>query len=85
MSQPDIIRAWKDAEYRRSLSPEELAALPEHPAGFVALTDEELESVSAGNLNHTVAATYSCCVFTLSFHAWTYGCCTSSVAVLPES
>lgn len=39
----DIIRAWKDADYRNSLSEAERAALPAHPAGdLVALTDADL-------------------------------------------
>jgi len=33
MSVDRIIRAWKDPDYRKSLSPEELAVLPENPAG----------------------------------------------------
>ena len=28
----DIVRAWKDPEYRKTLTSEELAALPENPA-----------------------------------------------------
>ncbi len=31
----DIVRAWKDEEYRASLSAEERALLPENPAGQV--------------------------------------------------
>lgn len=46
----DIIRAWKDDEYRNSLSPEELAALPAHPAGFMALSDEDLGDVTGGGI-----------------------------------
>jgi mersacidin/lichenicidin family type 2 lantibiotic len=37
----DIIRAWKDPEYRLSLSEAERALLPGHPAGFMELTDIE--------------------------------------------
>jgi mersacidin/lichenicidin family type 2 lantibiotic len=48
MSQIDIIRAWKDAKYRRSLTPEQLASLPSNPAGKVELTDEQL-GVSGGD------------------------------------
>lgn len=48
MSNPDIIRAWKDAKYRESLSAEELAALPAHPAGDVELSDAELAGVDGG-------------------------------------
>jgi mersacidin/lichenicidin family type 2 lantibiotic len=50
----DIIRAWKDPEYRQSLSPVERAGVPAHPAGVlnlprpVTLTPEEVQLVAAG-------------------------------------
>ena len=44
MSTTNIIRAWKDPEYRESLSEAELAALPQNPAGLVELADEALEA-----------------------------------------
>jgi mersacidin/lichenicidin family type 2 lantibiotic len=47
----DIIRAWKDEEYRNSLSEAERAALPENPAGLITLTDEELGAVAGGMIN----------------------------------
>lgn len=34
MAQTDIIRAWRDAEYRLSLSDAEQALIPPHPAGL---------------------------------------------------
>ncbi len=45
MSELDIIRAWKDKTYRNSLSADELAQLPEHPAGAIELTDDELANI----------------------------------------
>ncbi|MBO1051935.1 MAG: mersacidin/lichenicidin family type 2 lantibiotic [Dolichospermum sp. DET73] len=48
MSNLDIIRAWKDEEYRNSLSAEQKAQLPENPAGMVDLTDEETQVVQGG-------------------------------------
>lgn len=45
ISGKDVIRAWKDADYRESLSAEDRAALPNHPAGLVDLSDAELELV----------------------------------------
>ena len=41
----DLIRAWKDARYRQSLSEAELALVPEHPAGVIELHASELERV----------------------------------------
>lgn len=48
MSPINIIRAWKDADYRQSLSAAELAALPAHPAGLIELSDDELEGAAGG-------------------------------------
>jgi mersacidin/lichenicidin family type 2 lantibiotic len=44
----DIIRAWKDEEYRNSLSEEQRAQLPENPAGLIELGDTDMESVAGG-------------------------------------
>jgi len=44
----DIVRAWKDEEYRNSLTPEQLAQLPPNPAGDVDLSEEELEEIAGG-------------------------------------
>ena len=37
LTNDDIIRAWKDEEFRRSLTDEQLAQLPEHPAGAIEI------------------------------------------------
>jgi len=44
----DIVRAWKDAGYRQSLSAAERASLPAHPAGMIELADADLGVVSGG-------------------------------------
>lgn len=46
MKTSDVIRAWKDVRYRRTLSPQQLAALPQHPAGLVELSDDDLRQAS---------------------------------------
>ena len=48
MSHTDIVRAWKDVKYRQSLSPEQRAQVPEHPAGMMNLTDADLDQVAGG-------------------------------------
>ena len=48
LSKREIIRAWKDEEYRASLSEEERAQLPENPAGVVELPDSDLATVGGG-------------------------------------
>ena len=50
MSAYHIIRAWRDAEYRASLSAAERAALPEHPAGTLDLNADDLQAIAGGNL-----------------------------------
>jgi mersacidin/lichenicidin family type 2 lantibiotic len=52
MSHLNIVRAWKDPEYRRSLSEAERALLPEHPAGVIELTDADLDQVLGGVGSH---------------------------------
>ena len=42
----DIVRAWKDPEYRASLSEVERAQLPAHPSGLIEL--ENLERIRGG-------------------------------------
>ena len=48
MTNAQVVRAWKDPEYRSSLSAAELRALPAHPAGLVELDEGELMEVSGG-------------------------------------
>jgi mersacidin/lichenicidin family type 2 lantibiotic len=68
----DIIRAWKDAEYRNSLSAAELAALPQHPAGLVELPEEALAAVAGGKSYFTGTCGRVCQVLTPQ-----YGCLSS--------
>ena len=49
-------KAWKDEDFRMSLTESERAKLPENPAGIVELTDEALDSLLAGGVE-----TDSCC------------------------
>lgn len=53
MSQKDIIRAWKDEDYRNSLSDAELAALPANPAGLVEVSDADLNAMTGGTYTTT--------------------------------
>ncbi len=48
MNRSDVIRAWKDEDFRSALSSEQLAMLPANPAGLVELSDEELLGVEGG-------------------------------------
>jgi mersacidin/lichenicidin family type 2 lantibiotic len=43
----NVIRAWKDKEFRNSLSEAEQAALPAHPSGITELDMPALDNVAA--------------------------------------
>ncbi|MGH2416643.1 MAG: mersacidin/lichenicidin family type 2 lantibiotic [Microcystaceae cyanobacterium] len=54
MSNIDIIRAWKDEEFRNSLSEELQSQLPQNPAGMVELLDNEMEIIAGGRFALTI-------------------------------
>ena len=57
----DIVRAWKDQEYRMSLTEAQRAALPENPAGLIELNAAELESAAGGKpAGGPVSVRFSC-------------------------
>ncbi len=62
MTPSEIIRAWKDEEYRMSLSESDRAALPAHPAGIVELSDEELSGVAGGFMPSVTCTTGGICI-----------------------
>jgi mersacidin/lichenicidin family type 2 lantibiotic len=48
MSHVNVIRAWKDEEYRLSLGEAERALLPAHPAGLVELNEKDMAHIDGG-------------------------------------
>jgi mersacidin/lichenicidin family type 2 lantibiotic len=60
MSNQDIIRAWKDEDYRLSLSEAERALLPEHPAGLIELSGAEITGVDGGGGSHVLTCIIGC-------------------------
>ncbi len=46
MSTLNTIRAWKDPDYRRSLTDEQRARLPAHPSGAIEFRDWDFGYVS---------------------------------------
>jgi mersacidin/lichenicidin family type 2 lantibiotic len=50
MSQVNVVRAWKDEEYRRGLTEAERAGLPENPAEFLEQTEAQLEQAVGGSI-----------------------------------
>jgi mersacidin/lichenicidin family type 2 lantibiotic len=53
MSNIDIARAWKDEDYRNSLTEEQKNQLPENPAGEAEISNEDLGNVSGGMRSET--------------------------------
>lgn len=79
-SDVDVVRAWKDPAYRRSLTAEQLACLPDHPAGLPELSDDQLSGATGGGdaLAQTTAPT--CTQY--SFLGWkACGCGVATTAV----
>ena len=89
MDNKQIIRAWKDQEYRQSLGESERQLLPEHPAGLIDLSDESLRQVggytvgaicTAISVATAITAFFSCapvCNETIggTCRNFTSGCC----------
>ncbi len=73
MSTLDIIRAWKDEEYREGLSAEQKRLLPENPAGLIELDDADLEPV-AGGMMPTARPTYDTPCSFVEYCAYTKYC-----------
>jgi mersacidin/lichenicidin family type 2 lantibiotic len=44
MSSLNIIRAWKDLDYRRGLTAEQRALVPAHPSGNIEFRPEEFQA-----------------------------------------
>ena len=44
----ELERAWKDEEYRKSLTPVQMAQLSPNPAGEIELSNEELDQITGG-------------------------------------
>ena len=63
MNAEQIIQAWKDPEYRSSLSVQERGMMPDNPAGPIELTIEDLGTVAGG------------CSFGGTCSVFTFGCC----------
>lgn len=71
MSHQHIIRAWKDPEYRLSLSEAQQALLPPHPAGRIELTDADLDHIAGGRINLNNPPTVlirACQILSLEFY-----------------
>ncbi|HKS26454.1 MAG TPA: mersacidin/lichenicidin family type 2 lantibiotic [Pyrinomonadaceae bacterium] len=68
MRKINIVRAWKDEDYRQSLSEAERAMVPQNPAGMIELDDRDLGAVAGGTVFMPEAA--------MSERLLSFGCCT---------
>jgi mersacidin/lichenicidin family type 2 lantibiotic len=48
MTDRQIVRAWRDPEYRKQLSEADRGRLPAHPAGTIELSYDDLRVVAGG-------------------------------------
>ena len=70
-------KSWKDPDYRSSLSEEELAELPENPAGTTSLSSQQLAQISGGTSLPCIASATAVSALACkgTFGANTVGCC----------
>lgn len=69
----DVVRSWKDPRYRRSLSAQQLQALPNHPAGPAMVSDHELKLAGGLMLEEegfSLPLTTALGCTELTFHGW---------------
>ncbi len=64
MSHLSVIRAWRDEDYRASLTPEQQSTLPENPAGLIALSEAGLGRVQGGLVRPETLQPGNCTEFT---------------------
>lgn len=85
MKNKEIIKAWKDTEYRSNLG-NGINKMPEHPAGWANLSDLQLGEVFGGLEENNLAVgtqylgSLGCCTFGpkvcgFTVGVLTYGCC----------
>lgn len=77
----EAVRAWKDPSFRRTL--DQFDPARSHPAGAVALTEEELDTAASGGTittsswvcGATVASALTCPSLKATCEVRTAGCC----------
>jgi mersacidin/lichenicidin family type 2 lantibiotic len=79
MTKLDIIRGWKDEDYRCSLSESDRALLPQDPAGVAELSDWQLSGAEGGTI--TVTITLPIC----DTNIYTMSCITFCPTIMAES
>ena len=59
VAQIDVVRAWKDDEYRAGLNDAQRAVIPAAPVGIVELKDADLDEIWSG-MKGTCSCQCSC-------------------------
>jgi mersacidin/lichenicidin family type 2 lantibiotic len=72
MSTLQIVRAWKDQTYRRSLTKEQLADLPAHPAGEIEFESGAVAAKTNGR-KCEAPTTAVCTAFCTPYTVWKGG------------
>ena len=67
MSRLDVVRAWKDEDYRMSLTEAERRLVPINPAGLIEISDAELGAAAGGDQYPTLMSFQFIC-------SWVGGC-----------
>ena len=60
MSSLDIIRAWKDEDYRLGLTDAQRAMLPDSPVGLIELSDADMGLLAGGTGSCSNSCKTSC-------------------------
>lgn len=82
MSNVDIVRAWRDPRYRRSLSAEQLQKLPGNPAGPTDLTADELKAAAGLAMGEFFVQTTAPNCTLCTFNHWkSCGCIPETTAI----
>ena len=62
MTPDQIVRAWKDADFNSSLTPDEAASVPPIPVGAMDLADDAIDLAAGGMVAGTqYLETIGCC------------------------
>jgi mersacidin/lichenicidin family type 2 lantibiotic len=70
----EVIKAWKDEEYRDTLTMEERAQLPSHPSGVIDFAPPELDDETQFSPKASRCSKISC-LYVTAFYTKEHGGC----------
>jgi mersacidin/lichenicidin family type 2 lantibiotic len=65
----EIVRAWKDEDYRDTLTSEQRLGLPRHPSGLIEFQESELDEEASFQRVPVACAMHTCFVTKCSLHS----------------